>query len=121
MSVTLTDQAAEVVKELLEKKGKPEAALRFGVQGGGCSGFSYMLAIDDDIEEDDHIFPHNGVKVVVDSASMQYVDGSEIEYADSMMGGGFSVNNPMAVSNCGCGSSFKTEESEASGGGCGSH
>ena len=82
-----------------------EQALRVAVKGGGCSGFQYALALDKP-KDDDHVFEHNGVAVVVDKVSMQFVFGSEVDYVDGLQGAGFAVNNPNVQGGCGCGSSF---------------
>ena len=115
--VTLTDIAAQKVSEFLAtQEGADSAGLRVGVRGGGCSGFQYALALDER-REDDHVFDHGGISILVDPASLTYVDGSEVDYAESMMGAGFEVNNPNVVASCGCGSSFRIAEEEPS---CGS-
>jgi iron-sulfur cluster assembly protein len=109
--VTLTDIAAGKVRSFLE--GQDTAGLRVGVRGGGCSGFQYALALDEPAEGD-QIFDVEGIKVIVDEASLQYVDGSEVDYTESLMGAGFQVNNPNVVAACGCGSSFRVAEEEPS-------
>ncbi|HEX2193505.1 MAG TPA: iron-sulfur cluster insertion protein ErpA [Candidatus Limnocylindria bacterium] len=116
--VTLTDAAAAKVLELRSREGKEAAALRLFVKSGGCSGFSYGLAFDDKIGDDDRVEQHGEVPVVIDAFSVQYVDGAEIDYVDSLMGSGFAINNPNAVSSCACGSSFNTDGSPARAGGC---
>jgi iron-sulfur cluster assembly accessory protein len=116
--VTLTDAAAAKVVELRSREGKSEAALRLFVKSGGCSGYSYGLAFDDRIAEDDRLESHGDVRVVIDAFSVQHVDGAEIDYVDSLMGSGFAINNPNAVSSCACGSSFNTDGSPAKAGGC---
>ena len=83
--------------------------LRVAVRGGGCSGFQYALALDKR-KDDDHVFEHNGVSVVVDKVSMQFVFGSEVDYVEGLQGAGFAVNNPNVVAACGCGSSFQVSE-----------
>ena len=83
--------------------------LRVAVKGGGCSGFQYTLALDK-AKEDDHVFEHNGVAVVVDKTSMQFVFGSEVDYVEGLQGAGFAVNNPNVVAACGCGSSFQVRD-----------
>ncbi len=119
--VTLSARAAEEITGLLERQEKPSAALRVFVQGGGCSGLNYGMAIDDSIEEDDFVFNAYGVKVVVDPISMNYLKGASVDYVEDTMGGGFKIDNPNATRSCGCGSSFATEDApEATGGGCGS-
>jgi iron-sulfur cluster assembly accessory protein len=116
--ITLTERAACELKELMTSQDKTQAALRVWVAGGGCSGLSYGMALDDNSpEEDDQIFEQEGVKVIVDSLSL----GAQVDYVDDTLGGGFKIENPNATSSCGCGSSFKTEGSEAgAAGGCGS-
>jgi iron-sulfur cluster assembly protein len=116
--VSLTQAAAQKVVELRAREGKVEAALRLFVKSGGCSGFSYGLAFDDRIADDDRVEDHAGVPVVIDAFSAQYVDGAVIDYGDSLMGSGFASNNPNAVSSCACGSSFNTDGSPAKAGGC---
>src|SRR6188508_1123430 len=104
--------------ELLVSVTETEANLRLFVKSGGCSGFSYGLAFDDKLNEGDRLEDHAGVPIVIDSFSAQYVDGAEIDYVDSLMGSGFAINNPNAVSSCACGSSFNTDGSPAKAGGC---
>jgi iron-sulfur cluster assembly protein len=116
--VSLTEAAAQKVVELRAREGKADAALRLFVKSGGCSGFSYGLAFDDRIADDDRVEDHAGVPVVIDAFSAQYVGGAEIDYVDSLMGSGFAINNPNAVSSCACGSSFNTDGSPAKAGGC---
>jgi len=112
-AITLTDKAAEKIQEFTATRGEgSEQALRVAVRGGGCSGFQYALALDAP-KDDDHVFEHQGVSVVVDSVSMQFVFGSEVDYVESLQGAGFSVNNPNVVAACGCGSSFHVKEDEA--------
>jgi iron-sulfur cluster assembly protein len=116
--VTVTDAAAKKVVELREREGKADARLRLFVKSGGCSGFSYGLAFDEKLNEGDLVEEHSGVPVVIDSFSREHVDGAEIDYVDSLMGSGFAINNPNAVSSCACGSSFNTDGSPAKAGGC---
>ncbi len=116
--VSMTEAAAAKVAELRSREGKSDAALRLFVKSGGCSGFSYGLAFDDKIADDDRVEDHAGVPVVIDAYSAQYVGGAEIDYVDSLMGSGFAINNPNAVSSCACGSSFNTDGSPAKAGGC---
>jgi iron-sulfur cluster assembly protein len=106
LKVSLTDKAAEKVKAAMEKQGKKDAGLRLYVAGGGCSGFQYGLAFDQK-NEGDHIIEAHGVQVLIDEQSAPYLDGSEIDYVESVMGEGFQVNNPNATETCGCGHSFK--------------
>jgi iron-sulfur cluster assembly protein len=112
-AVNLSDKAAGKIKELIGSNGETaEQALRVAVRGGGCSGFQYALALDQP-KSDDHVFDHQGVSVVVDKVSMQFVFGSEVDYVDGLQGAGFVVNNPNVVAACGCGSSFQVREDAA--------
>jgi iron-sulfur cluster assembly accessory protein len=109
-AIQLTDKAAGKIKELIGSNGNTEEqALRVAVRGGGCSGFQYALALDQP-KSDDHVFEHQGVAVVCDKVSMQFVFGSEVDYVDGLQGAGFVVNNPNVVAACGCGSSFQVRE-----------
>ena len=110
--INMTPAAADKVRELLAQENDPSLGLRVFVAGGGCSGLQYGMTLDEE-QEGDTVVPIGGFNVLVDEMSMGYIDGSEIDYVDSLMGAGFTVNNPNAVSSCGCGHSFKT----ASGGG----
>jgi iron-sulfur cluster assembly accessory protein len=111
--VTFTDKGAEKVREFFESQGLESAAagLRVGVRGGGCSGFQYQLAFDEQ-RDGDVVFDHEGLRLLVDHQSLPYVDGSQIDYVDSLQGAGFQVNNPNVVAACGCGSSFRVAEDE---------
>ena len=105
--ITLTPSAAEQVKQLIEKENKPNLALRIGIKGGGCSGMSYVLALDEaTAKQYDTLFEQEGVKVIIDAKSQLYLDGTTIDYKTNVMGGGFEFNNPNAKKSCGCGSSF---------------
>jgi iron-sulfur cluster assembly protein len=111
--ITLSGKAADKVRELLaEQSDGAEQALRVAVRGGGCSGFQYALAFDTP-KDTDHRFEYEGVSVVVDKTSMQFVFGSEVDWVDGLQGAGFSVNNPNVVAACGCGSSFQVKEETA--------
>lgn len=101
-----TDAAAIKVKELLEEEGNPDLKLRVFVQGGGCSGFQYGFTFDEDISDDDTTIDKNGVQLLVDPMSFQYLVGSEIDFKDDLEGAQFVIRNPNANSTCGCGSSF---------------
>ncbi len=118
--ISITPTAAEKVRELLEAEGNLELGLRIFVAGGGCSGLQYGMTLDES-QESDSIFEANGVRVLVDEMSAEYISGSEVDYVDSLMGAGFTVNNPNAVSTCGCGHSFKTsgDSGQARSCGCG--
>ena len=106
MPITITEAAALKVKDILTAKGKPDAALRVFVQGGGCSGLSYGMTVDDP-KEGDEVFEEHGVRVIADARSFQFINGSNVDFVDSMMGGGFKIENPGAASECGCGHSFQ--------------
>jgi iron-sulfur cluster assembly protein len=111
-AITLTDKAAAKIQELLADQPEgADQALRVAVRGGGCSGFQYALAFDKR-RDDDHVFEQNGVAVIVDKVSMQFVFGSEVDFVDGLQGAGFAVNNPNVVAACGCGSSFQVKEEE---------
>ena len=110
--VALTETGAAKVREFLSSQELNETAgLRVGVRGGGCSGFQYQLAFDEQ-RDGDAIFEHSGLRLLVDNQSLPYVDGSTIDYVDSLQGAGFQVNNPNVVAACGCGSSFRVAEDE---------
>ncbi|MCC6177706.1 MAG: iron-sulfur cluster insertion protein ErpA [Chloroflexi bacterium] len=106
--LTMTDSAVSQLRRLLGQDSGSEKALRVYVTPGGCSGFSYGMSFDDERAEDDKTFVVEGVPVVVDAFSLQYIDGAQIDYTNSLMGGGFSVQNPNAVKSCSCGQSFDT-------------
>jgi len=107
--ITLTEQAALKVKEMLAEEDHPEKLyLRVGVQYGGCSGFSYSLGFDEEKKEDDLELVFHGVKVIINQNSQNFLQGTVIDYKESMMGGGFSIENPNAIATCGCGASFRT-------------
>ena len=119
--VNMTPAAADKVRELLTQENDPSLALRVFVAGGGCSGLQYGMTLDEE-QEGDTVISISGFNILVDEMSMGYIDGSEIDYVDSLMGAGFTVNNPNAVSSCGCGHSFKTADGgggEAKSCGCG--
>jgi iron-sulfur cluster insertion protein len=98
--------AVTKLRELIAEEANPELKLRVFVQGGGCSGFSYGFTFDEVKNEDDFDFNYEEVQVVVDAMSMQYLQGSTIDYREDVMGASFVINNPSATSTCGCGSSF---------------
>ncbi len=109
--VTFTDLGAQKVREFLAGQGESPAGagLRVGVRGGGCSGFQYQLAFDEQADGD-VIFEDQGLTILVDAQSLPYVDGSQIDYVESLQGAGFQVNNPNVVAACGCGSSFQVRD-----------
>lgn len=104
--ITLTESAQAKIADILAEENNPEARLRCFVQGGGCSGFSYGFMLDDTQNEDDFVVDFPGGSVLVDSMSAQYLQGAEINYLEELMGASFVINNPNAVTTCGCGSSF---------------
>jgi iron-sulfur cluster assembly protein len=108
-AITLSDNAVAKIGELLSGQEDNDQALRVAVRGGGCSGFQYALAFDK-AKADDHVFTVEGVSVVVDKVSMQFVFGSEVDYVEGLQGAGFQVNNPNVVAACGCGSSFQVKD-----------
>ncbi len=102
----ISEGAVKRVQQLLTTKDNPDLMLRVYIQGGGCSGFQYGFQFDENIEEDDISVVHDGVKILIDMLSLQYLGGAEIDYKDDIMGSRFLVNNPNASATCGCGSSF---------------
>jgi iron-sulfur cluster assembly accessory protein len=118
--ITLTDDAVGQLRTMIEKKGNPSLGLRVWVQPGGCSGFSYGMALDDAPLSDDVISEVEGLKVIVDSFSAGHLQGAKVDYIDSLMGAGFTVLNPNAVSSCGCGHSFESAQGGGDAHACGS-
>lgn len=104
--ITLTEKAAEEIKNIIAQENDHDLALRVGVQGGGCSGLSYFLTLDKDPRAEDKVFEQHGVKVFLDSKSAMYLEGTELDFTDGLNGRGFVFNNPNAIRTCGCGSSF---------------
>src|SRR5687768_2977921 len=104
--ITVTEAAAGKIRELLTEEGKTESGLRVFVQGGGCSGFQYGLMIEESGGVGDQLFESNGVRLFVDPVSVSYLRGAEVDFVDTITGGGFTIKNPNATSTCGCGSSF---------------
>jgi iron-sulfur cluster assembly protein len=111
--ITLTDKGADKVREFLAAQAAvaETAGLRVGVRGGGCSGFQYALAFDEQ-REGDTTFEDKGIRLLVDSQSLPYVSGSTIDFVDGLQGAGFKVDNPNVIAACGCGSSFRVAEEE---------
>jgi iron-sulfur cluster insertion protein len=105
-SIVFTDNAAAKVGQLIAEEGNDDLKLRVYVQGGGCSGFQYGFTFDEEINEDDTCIEKNGVTVLVDSMSIQYLKGAEIDYKEDISGSQFVIRNPNASTTCGCGSSF---------------
>ena len=123
-TILFTDAARDMVRNLLTQKNVPDYGLRVFVAGGGCSGMQYGMALEAEPRPYDHVFDNGGVKLFVDPTSMMYLTGATVDYEDSLMGGGFRIENPNAVSSCGCGTSFKTKDSAgaaSAAGGCGCH
>jgi iron-sulfur cluster assembly protein len=105
--ITMTDSARVALQRFMVDEGT-DVGLRVYITPGGCSGFSYGMVLEDQFDDADEIFEQEGVRVVVDRFSSSMLDGAEIDYVESLMGAGFSVNNPNAVTTCGCGHSFRT-------------
>nr|ADI22177.1 uncharacterized conserved protein [uncultured gamma proteobacterium HF0200_24F15] len=105
-SVEVTQNAVQRLMHLIAVKKKPNLMLRVFVQGGGCSGFQYGFQFEEETEEDDLEFERNGIKLLIDTMSFQYLMGCEIDFIDDLMGTRFVVSNPNATTTCGCGSSF---------------
>jgi iron-sulfur cluster assembly accessory protein len=116
--VNVSSTAASKINELLTEEGKVGSGLRVFVQGGGCSGFQYGLMIEESGGVGDQVFESNGVKLYVDPVSVSYLKGAEVDFVDTVTGGGFTIRNPQATSTCGCGSSFSVD---GEGGGGGHH
>ena len=104
--LVFTDSAADKVRQLVDEEGNPELKLRVFVQGGGCSGFQYGFTFDEVVNEDDTPMTKNGVTLLIDAMSLQYLMGAEIDYKEDLQGAQFVIKNPNATSTCGCGSSF---------------
>ena len=124
--VILTSGAANTIRNLLVSKDVPNHGLRVFVAGGGCSGLQYGMALEAEPRAYDNIIEKDGIRVFVDPTSMMYLNGATIDYEDSLMGGGFKIDNPNAASGCGCGTSFKAKdgagaapEGASCGSGCG--
>lgn len=105
-NVVLTANAAARVRTLMEAEGNPDLMLRVTVSGGGCSGFQYGFDLDSAAKDDDVVLAQHGVKVVIDEASMDLLQGSEIDFVEDLMAAAFTIRNPQATSTCGCGNSF---------------
>ena len=114
--INVSPNAASKIHELLAEEQKLNSGLRVFVQGGGCSGFQYGLMIEENGGDADQVFESNGVKLFVDPISIRYLKGAEVDFVETVTGGGFTIKNPNATSTCGCGSSFTTEEGAGAGG-----
>jgi iron-sulfur cluster assembly protein len=104
--IMVSEKAVQKIREVLNQEHKEDWAIRIGVKGGGCSGFTYALKIDQQAGENDQVFEFDGVRVLVDSKSFVYLAGAELDYMDGLNGSGFVFNNPNAERTCGCGNSF---------------
>lgn len=116
--ITMTESAKTALQRFLAEEPSPDLGLRVYITPGGCSGFSYGMVLEDQPDATDEIYEQDGVKLIVDRFSASMLDGSEIDYVESLMGAGFSVNNPNAVAQCGCGHSFRTAASAGSASSC---
>lgn len=105
-AMQFSETAANKVKGLIEEEGNERLMLRVFITGGGCSGFQYGFTFDEDLEEDDTVVVRDGVRLVVDPMSFQYLEGAEVDYTEGLEGSRFIINNPNATTTCGCGSSF---------------
>jgi iron-sulfur cluster insertion protein len=105
MPVSVSARAAKRIAEIIAAEGRP-TMLRLAVTGGGCSGFQYNFALDDAVADDDLVVEEGGIKVLIDSTSLEFLKGAEIDFVDDLIGASFKVNNPNATSSCGCGTSF---------------
>ena len=106
--LVFTSAAAGKVSELIEEEGNPELMLRIYIQGGGCSGFQYGFTFDENVNEGDTEIETDGVKLLIDPMSLQYLTGAEVDYSEGLQGAQFVIRNPNATTTCGCGSSFST-------------
>ena len=104
--ITVSDSAVEKIKALIAEEQNPDLMVRMFVEGGGCSGFQYGFTFEEQKSEDDFVFEFNGITILVDAMSAQYVQGAEIDWQESAMGSTFAIRNPNATTTCGCGSSF---------------
>jgi iron-sulfur cluster assembly protein len=111
--IKISETASDKIKEMLQAEEAANLFLRIGVKSGGCSGFSYGMGFDDKEQDGDTTMEIHGLKVVVDGDSAKYLYGVEIDFEDTGIGGGFTINNPNAVASCGCGQSFRTKEEDA--------
>lgn len=110
--LTVTPSAVTVIKNLLQERNIPNHALRVFVTGGGCSGMQYGMAFEETEKDFDTVVNVDGVRLLIDATSLVYLQGAIVDFVDSLIGGGFRIENPNAVSSCGCGSSFKTADSD---------
>lgn len=116
--VILSESAAFQVKDMIKEAGEKDAFLRVSINGGGCSGLSYGMNLDHEIKEDDVYLEQHGIKIIVDKVSAPALKGTKIDYKQSLLGGGFTIDNPNAIATCGCGSSFRTAVNAGAPGDC---
>lgn len=112
--VTVTTKAADKLKEIMEAEDRLEQALRIKVTAGGCSGYSYAMGFDSSEDDKDFVYEQHGIRIKIDPFSLRHLQGTQVDYVESLMGGGFAINNPNAVRTCGCGQSFRTADDEGS-------
>lgn len=117
--ISITDEAVDQLKDFLVDQGTPEFGLRVFVAPGGCSGLQYGMSVEEEIEDGDTVITDKGVRLMIDEFSAMYLDGAEIDFINSLMGGGFTVHNPNAVAACACGHSFDAGANGATAQGCG--
>ncbi|WP_096436679.1 HesB/IscA family protein [Alteribacter populi] len=106
--LNITEAAATRIKEMMKEEDDENVLLRVGVKGGGCSGLSYGMGFESEVNDDDQTFELHGIEIVMDKESRPVMDGVKIDYKENMMGGGFTLDNPNAIASCGCGASFRT-------------
>ena len=112
-TVSVTDNAAQAIKDMLAKRDLVDHALRVFISGGGCSGYQYGMALEGEIRASDFVSEQAGVKVAIDDVSMNYLRGAVIDYVDDVMGSGFKIENPNAARSCGCGTSFEPTDADS--------
>lgn len=108
MNITITEAAGYQIKDMMEAEGDSAVYLRIGVQGGGCSGLSYGLGFEEAADDNDIVLEQHGIKILINKDDAKILEGVSIDYKQSLMGGGFTIDNPNAIATCGCGSSFRT-------------
>lgn len=106
--ITITESAALHIKDMMKQNDEVDAFLRVSVKGGGCSGLSYGMGFDHEVDETDALLEQHGIKILIDAESKPILKGTVIDFKESLMGGGFTIDNPNAIASCGCGSSFRT-------------
>lgn len=112
--VTVTTKAADKLKEIMDTEERQEQALRIMVKSGGCSGYSYAMGFDSSDHEEDIVYEQHGIRIKIDRDSLRHLEGTQVDYVESLMGGGFAINNPNATRTCGCGQSFRAADDEGS-------